>query len=123
VPLLDVSEVLDDPDFSDDSLICLRNPQTVGADGRAVTTQVSIAFAGVVTAASGADLVRGPDGEYVRSSICIVTRFALIDGKRGFSADTVQWNGGVYTVVHADDYSRYGDGFTQAIADLKPLSG
>ena len=123
MPSLDVSDVLDDPDFSDDSLICVRNPQTIGTDGRAVSTPVTIPFSAVVTAISGEELKRTPDGEYMVGSISIITRFFLTSGKAGFSADVVQWNGRSYTISDIQDYSRYGAGFVQAVGDLIPLAG
>jgi galactose-6-phosphate isomerase len=123
MPLLDVSDVLDDPDFADDSLICKRNPQTMGEDGRAISVPVAIPFSAVVTAMSGEELRRGPDGEYITGSISIITRFTLFSGKTGFSADVIEWNGRSYTIADVQDYSRYGSGFVQAVGDLIPLAG
>jgi hypothetical protein len=123
MPLLDVSDVLDDPDFADDSLICMRNPQTMGEDGRAISVPVPIPFSGVVTAMSGQELLRKPDGEYNQGTISIVTRFLLYTGNTALSADVVVWNGNSYTVTQIDDYSRYGSGFCQATAELQQLAG
>jgi hypothetical protein len=124
MPTLDVSDVLDDPDFADDSLICLRNSQTMGSDGRVVSTPpVLIPFSGVVTAMGGQELLRKPDGEYNRATISVITRFTLYTGKPALSADVIQWGGNTYTVVQIDDYSRYGSGFVQATAELRELSG
>jgi galactose-6-phosphate isomerase len=123
MPLLDVSDVLDDPLFADDTLICTRNRQTMGQDGRAIDSGVPIPFSGVVTPASGQQLSRKPEGESMRGSISIITRFVLFSGKSGYSADIVTWNGVQYTVSDILDYSRFGAGFVQATADLLPLSG
>jgi galactose-6-phosphate isomerase len=123
MPLLDMSDVLTDPDFLDSTLVCQRQNQTVGTDGRAINTPTSIPFSGVVTAAGGQTLQRRADGEYERGRISIVSKFKLIAGQAGLTADIVAWNGNTYTVVQVDDYSNYGAGFTQAICELIDLTG
>ncbi|HET6804880.1 MAG TPA: hypothetical protein VFH59_05485 [Frateuria sp.] len=123
MPLLDVSEVLLDPDFAD-SLVCTRQSQTVGNDGMAVNTTTDTDFVGVVTAASGNNLVRTPEGAYTKGDICIITTYRLRASATGDGmADVVTWNGTRYTVTQVNDYSRYGSGFVWAVADIIPLGG
>jgi hypothetical protein len=122
MPLLDVSEAIEDEYFSDDCL-CTRAVQTMGSDGRALNAPVTLPFCGVVTPASGAELKRIPEGERMSGSISIVTTFVLYSGKSGYSADVVTWNGAAYTVIDVMDYSRFGAGFVQATAALIPLTG
>jgi hypothetical protein len=123
MPLLDVSEVLLDPDFADD-LVCSRQEQTVGNDGLAVNTATDTAFIGVVTAASGNNLVRTPDGSYTKGDICIITPYRLRTSATATGdADVVTWNGTRYTITQVNDYSRYGSGFVWAVADIIPLGG
>ncbi len=122
MPLLDVTEVLTDPDFVD-SLVCSREAQTVGSDGVAVNTNTDSTFYGVVTAASGNNLVRTPEGAYTKGDIIIVTQFALRTGATGGAADEITWAGKRYTVTQVNDYSRYGAGFIWAVADIIPLAG
>jgi hypothetical protein len=123
MPLLDVSDLLTDPDFVDNSLTCTRSAQTVGDDGMAVNTPTVTAFSGVVTNDTGDQLMRGPDGARIDGSITIHTRFQLIDGKVGFDADVVTWQGRQYTVVNVRDWSTYGQGFVAAQCALIPFSG
>jgi galactose-6-phosphate isomerase len=125
MPFLDVSDLLTDRDLVEIDLFCQRNAQTVGSDGIAVIASTSTRFAGSVTNASGLDLKRTAEGEIIYGSILIVTRFALIDGTTGFTADIVQRGkvGLKYTVRNIAPYTKYGRGFTQAICDLIPLSG
>ena len=68
-------------------------------------------------------LVREAEGSRVEASIVIHTRFKLIAGKAGKTADVVNWNGNQYTVVNVADYSTYGRGFVCANCELIPLSG
>jgi galactose-6-phosphate isomerase len=125
MPLLDVSDILTDPDFVEMNLLCLRNAQTVGQDGIAVIAQTTTTFAGVVTNASGLQLRRTADGEVISGSIFIATRFQLTDGSTGLTADIVQRGKGglTYTVRDVAPYPKFGRGFVQAICDIKPLSG
>lgn len=123
MPLLDVSDVLLDPDFVDSSLICARSAQTVGSDGMAVNTATQIPFSGVVTNDTGDQLIRNADGSRIQGSITIHSQFRLIDGVSGFDADVVTWQGRSYVVNNVRDWSTYGQGFVAAQCVLIPLSG
>jgi galactose-6-phosphate isomerase len=123
LPILDVSEILVDPDFLELGLLCFRQSQTVGENGLAVNTPTTHKFAGVVTAVSGYALERTSDGERIAGTILIVTRFRLRDGTAGYSADIVQRWSRRYVITLVSDYSRYGAGFVEAEATLLPLAG
>lgn len=123
MPNLDVSSVLTDPMFADGSLRCIRQKQTVGDNGIAVSTTQTLPFVGVVTAASGTVLEREAEGSRVSGSINIITRFWLEDGKTALAADIVTWKGRRYTVADVQDYTSYGVGFIQATCELLPISG
>lgn len=123
MPLLDVSDLLSDPDFVTLGMICNRSAQTVGANGMAVNTPSKIQFSGVVTSDKGDVLERLAAGERIVGNIMITTTFRLRDGKSGYTADIVTVCGINYTVASVNDYSRYGRGFVEASCDLIPLSG
>lgn len=123
MPLLDVTELLTDPDFCETNLFCSRMKQTVGEDGLAIDTPTRIRFTGVVTMVSGAMLERNAVGELITGTILICTRFRLTDGKQGITADIVQWGPRTYTVTNVYNYSRFGRGFMEAVCDLIPLEG
>jgi hypothetical protein len=123
LPLLDVSSVLDDPDFRDDTLICTRNAQTVSAGGLAVNTPTTIPFSGVVTSGGGDKLIRLADGSRISGSITIHTRFALSAGAPNFDADVVTWQGRQYTVTPVNNWLTFGDGFVSVDCDLIPFTG
>jgi hypothetical protein len=123
MPLLDVSDVLFDPDFAD-SLVCIRQTQTVGSDGIATNATQSVPFVGVVTADRGVELARLAAGSHVSGSILVHTVFRLTNGgPNGVDSDHVVWNGSEYIVTSVNDYSTYGAGFVCASCDLLPLSG
>jgi len=122
MPLLDVSDVLDDPDFAD-SFVCARQVQSVGTDGLAVNTPTSIPFNGVPTSDKGDQLLRQAEGSNIAGTIMIHTHFVLRAGRDGYDADVVTWAGRKFTVTDVYDYSRFGAGFVSARAELIPLSG
>jgi galactose-6-phosphate isomerase len=123
MPQLDVSELMLDIDFLETGLICFRQQQTVGSNGLAVNTPVQIPFNGVVTQITGAELRRNDVGELITGSILICSRFRLLDGKSGSTADLVQRQTRQYVVTDVLNYSRYGLGFTEATCELLPLAG
>ena len=122
-PLLDVSDVLLDPDFCDTSLSCQRTSVSTNQQGLGVPSSATVGFAGVITSDRGIDLERTAVGEHASGSISVITRFGLRSSGVGVTADVVTWNGKQYTVVKVNDYSRYGIGFVQAICELLPLAG
>jgi len=121
--LLDVTDVLLDPDFMDTGLVCERIAQTVNDDGMGVNTTTLTPFAAVVTNDSGDILERIAAGERIKGSITLHTKFSLQDGANGLTADVVRWKGRRYTVSNVADYSHFGRGFVAANCDLIPLSG
>lgn len=121
--LLDVSDIVTDPDFMDTGLVCERNAQTVNESGLATNTTTKTRFSAVVTSNNGDILERMAAGERIKGSITLHTRFALREGRAGFTADVVEWRGRRYTVSEVMDYSNFGRGFFSANCDLIPLAG
>ncbi|MBB3004364.1 hypothetical protein FHX57_006746 [Paraburkholderia tropica] len=122
MPLLDVAEILLDPDFVD-SLVCARNTQTVDSNGIATDAVATYPFYGVVTNNTGDLLMRLAEGSRISGSITVHSQFLLYAGQDGQDADIVTWNGRNYTVTNVGDWSRFGRGFTAANCELIPLSG
>lgn len=123
MPLLDVSKVLGDPRFMDNSLLVYRMEQVVAANGRAENREHNLCFSGVVTANNGFSLQRNPDGSLVSGAINIYTRYRLTSGRFGRDADEICWRGKRYTVVSVDDNAHFGRGFIHAVCQLKSLAG
>lgn len=117
MPLLDVSDILSDPDFADDITIT-RITITIER-GRTVKHTETIEAIGVVTSDTGDILDRLPDMRRVAGTILVHTTETLVasDGER--DTDIICWNGKQYTVTDVNDYSRYGAGFT--CAKCEPL--
>jgi hypothetical protein len=129
MPLLDVNDVILDPDFLDE-LFYTRLMQTIGADGMAVNTPTKTKFYGVVTSMKGQSLQRQGDGsgEYMTQTIMVITTTQLDDGGTSgvsdrHTADIVTWDDQDFTVVNIDPYSRYGRGFVQATCEMVSIEG
>ncbi|CAI1250873.1 Uncharacterised protein [Serratia ficaria] len=129
MPLLDVTEVLLDPDFADNSLICRRQIQTTDDDNFPVNTQQEIPFSGVVTVDRSLEAKRMAAGQNINGAILIVTQFRLTQGSKNaadgpnLDADLVVYNGGLYRVTFVDPYTRNGAGFVQAHCELMGQEG
>lgn len=122
-PLLDVSDVLLDPEFFDFCLVCYRNVQTVATTGIASNAVTVTRFGGVVTNNAGDLLMRLSEGARIKGSITVHTKFRLTAGADGVGADEITWQGDRYTVSSVGNWSTYGAGFMAVNADLIPLSG
>lgn len=121
MPTLDVSEILDDPEFADTATV-YRNAVTVDpVTGRTTVTTTSTAILCVVTSDKGRNLQRNPRAALSEGSIIVHSTFTFTEGGNGVDADELDWNGRKWTVVVVDDYSRYGAGFTCATCRLLDL--
>lgn len=118
MPLLDVSDILLDPDFADLALTVTRNAQTIGDNGRATVSQRSQRFGGVVTQDAGTVFERFPDAARISGAILIHSTFKLRAAGQEYDADIVtDATGAKYTVKAIRDYSRYGAGFVVALCE------
>ncbi|WP_213709547.1 head-tail adaptor [Klebsiella aerogenes] len=129
MPLLDVTDVLLDPDFMDTSLVCHRQIQTVDEDNYPTNTAQVIPFSGVVTVDRSLEAKRMAAGQNINGAILIVTQFRLTQGMPAsdstpeLDADIVTYSGRNYRVTFVDPYTRYGVGFVQAHCELLEFNG
>ncbi|MFG1302717.1 hypothetical protein V5F34_01065 [Xanthobacter autotrophicus] len=121
MPLLDVSDVLLDPDFAD-TITVYRQAVTVGNDGRVVSTQTTFNTGAVITPDKFSTLQRMAEGSVVSETITVTTQFRLAPSIDGYDADEILWNGKRYVVIAVGDCTRYGAGFIEASASLKGMS-
>lgn len=117
MPLLDVSEILSDPDFADD-IIITRSQRSVDNNGRTVDTPGTYFTYGNCQPAREAQLHQLPDTERIGSFISIVTPFRLFALTATTAPDLVTWKGQFYRVKIVRDWSAYGNGFVEAICEL-----
>jgi hypothetical protein len=123
MPLLDVTDILFDPDFCDTSLVCKRNWQATDCDGFTTNTEQISPFSGVVTVDRSLEARRMAAGQNITGAIFIATTFRLTQGQPGFDADIVIYQGREYRVTFVDPYTAYGAGFIQAHCELLNFDG
>lgn len=117
MPLLDVSDVLLDPMLADQFDV-IRRAEALGTNGRSTLTPTTIPNqVGVVTMASGNDLIRRDDGSMMSRKISVVTPFRLRGPGNGFAPDQISLGGVIFTVTEILPYNRYGAGFIEALAE------
>ena len=123
MPLLDVTDILSDPDFAD-TITVIRTVQVISSGGIASdgNTQTFPSVQAVVQPDKGRSIQRLAEGARVTDAIKIYTTFVLTAGSGPTEADAVVWNGGTYVVVNVRDWSRFGAGYVEAIADLTDLN-
>lgn len=110
---LDVTDVLDDPDFK--TRFTVRRVRSGMVDGYTVENPLDpVETEGVIYPAGGSKLYRKPDGEMSVADIAIITKFPLTSGDSDYAADTVVVKGVSYTIINLNPYV-FGAGFVQAI--------
>lgn len=120
---LDVTDVLDDPDFRTDGLIRIRMVETVNEHGRAVFSPEELLFSGVVTQMGASERTnRNEDTTFVSDSIAITTRTQLIGSNQTANADIVVYENTRYTVTNVRNNSNWGEGFYRADCDAIPYN-
>jgi hypothetical protein len=123
MPLLDVSFILDDPDFAD-TIMVTRRVETVGADGRGtVTPETFPTVSAVVTQGNGDTLRMMPDGSSLEGVIVVHSRMPLVAETETTQPDIVTYMGQDYQVTQSNDWSRFGGGFTVSVCKLRNLAG
>ena len=113
--LIDVSELLGDPDFSD-AFVIIRQDAAVNAYGENELTETQINVVGVVQPASPDTLARLPDS--VRSQDAITVWYqGLLKSSAGGDTypDVVVWGGYNFVVHSTDPFNNYGAGYVQAV--------
>lgn len=123
MPLLDMTDVLLDPDFLDSSLVRTMQTQVDVGHGRVRNGTVTSPFAGVVSMDEGSIMMRVAEGEYVKGSMLIYTLERLRIKGADVDADLVDWHGSRYRVTSTGDYTGYGQGFIWAVCEPLTLAG
>lgn len=123
MPLLDVSDIVLDPDFAE-QLTIYRRTQNIDAFGisRPISTLVSPAPYGVVLAQDASPLARKEDFQDLEKMIEVHTRFRLrsasVDSMGvAYQPDFVVWKGNEFLVVAVYDFSNFGVGFIRALCN------
>lgn len=124
MPLLDVSDILDDPDFAADpgTLFLVSAAVRVNDFGEAESTPARAPLDGVAMPASGEMLKRLPEASRAEGAIVVYTRTRLSAQGARTEADQVEYLGALYTVSVLMDFTPYGAGFCGAVCTLTDLA-
>lgn len=121
--LIDVSELLSDPDFADSATLITRGV-TVNEFGESVMSEEVPEAVTVVVAGNGGEESLSKLPEAVRLVDVISVYYAgLLSAERpGGYSDVIEWNGVRYQVRYVDNYMNFGRGFCRALCVRETVS-
>ncbi|MCG4261368.1 hypothetical protein K6W36_12410 [Acetobacter senegalensis] len=120
MPLLDVADILDDPDFNQ-RIVVDRTEKETDERGETICKTTPMEFIGVAVPITAQELIRLPDAERLSGGLTVYSRFPLVAGDGAITADVVTVNQRCYTVISVDDFGAFGAGFTVARCSLRSL--
>lgn len=110
---IDVSEIVNDPDFQD-TITITRRAQTINDYGENVLVPVISTMLAVVQAGNGETLERNPGYSVMTDWITIYAQFDFKTDGEGFYADLIGWSGRNYQVKTVTDFINWGNGYSRA---------
>lgn len=118
MPLLDVSEVINEPMFCEPAT-WLQRSIVVGADGIGVVTETATPINVIPTAGDGSTRDRMTDSAVVHHRQRFYTTAPLQAGTSGNDSDRVVWRNRTYLVDSVGDWTAWGaSGFVSAACQL-----
>lgn len=120
MPALDVSDAILDVEFID-TLSIIRRPYTTDSHGRVTVTPQNLTATGVVTQGSPNPFEQVADDQYGKTALTVhAYNFQLFDPTTGplnnYQPDILVYQGNHYVITNVLNWSRYGVGFTMALA-------
>lgn len=121
--LLDVSDVLFDPDFQQPygTVMLITAVSSVGDNGIAVYTTAAPVALNCVIQPVVINQSLLPDLSRVEARIQVYTRTRLNTLTDTSPADLITWQGKTYVVMSVEDYSRFGGGYVRATCEMRNL--
>ena len=120
--LIDVSDLLRDPDFTN-VVTLIRRSVTVNGHGENVMTESACYITAVVQGDNTETLDKLPEGARLSDVITVYYRGTLTAERPGGYADIIVWQGKRFQVKEvAEDFMNYGAGFTKALCVLEAVS-
>ncbi len=112
--LIDVTDIVLDPDFQD-SITIVRRVDSVNSYGENVITETSESVRAIVQPASPDDLQRLPDSVRRRDAVTVYYSGILTADAY---PDVVVWGGDRYQVRDTEQFLNWGRGYTKAVCTL-----
>lgn len=120
--LIDVSELLTDPDFTN-TVTLIRRASTVNTYGENVMTETQSTITAVVQGANTESLERVPEGARLSDLIDVYYKGQLTAESPSGYADVIVWGGKRYQVFEVvEDFMNFGAGFTKAVCKLEAVN-
>lgn len=120
--LIDVSDLLLDPDFTN-VVTLIRRTSTINTHGEHEMTESPCNIVASVQDINTEDLVRLPEGARLQDLITVYYRGDLQPESKGGYSDLIVWQGRRYQVRTVDEeFMNFGAGFTRAICSMEEVS-
>jgi hypothetical protein len=120
--LIDVSELLTDPDFTN-TVTLIRRASTVNTYGENVMTETQSTITAVVQGANTESLERVPEGARLSDLIDVYYKGQLTAESPSGYADVIVWGDKRYQVFEVvEDFMNFGAGFTKAVCKLEAVN-
>lgn len=120
--LIDVSELLTDPDFTN-TVTLIRRASTVNTYGENAMTETQSTITAVVQGANTESLERVPEGARLSDLIDVYYKGQLTAESPSGYADIIVWGGKRYQVFEVvEDFMNFGAGFTKAVCKLEAVN-
>jgi hypothetical protein len=118
---IDVSDVLNDPDFVD-PMIIIRRTASVTALGENSLSERKINALGSVQPASGKTLSRLPEELRIENMMSFWTNTLLSADKAGGYPDQIIYKNNRYNIKTVFDWSAWGDGWTEGLCVMERIN-
>ena len=121
--LINVDEILGDPDFFDD-FDATRFVRIVGDNGRVTDVPQNFTISACIQPATNQLLEQLPEASRLTtgSNIAIYTANELVALSDTYAGDVVHWKNRDYRVLNVNDWSDFGAGYYICIAQLLQLT-
>jgi hypothetical protein len=121
--MIDVSELMDDPDFlSPDPVSVERRASVVNGFGENVLTPTVTPIQCIVQPGAGDQLELLPEAVRYREAITVWSRFEFMSESPGGYSDVVLYRGKRFQVMIRDRWNSQGNGYSRAVATLEGVS-
>lgn len=120
--LIDVSDLLRDPDFTN-VVTLIRRSVSINTHGENVMSETSCPIVASVQGLNSEDIVKLPEGARLSDVITVFYRGDLQPESKGGYSDIIVWQGRRYQVKTIDEnFINFGAGFTRAICVMEEVS-
>ena len=120
--LIDVSDLLRDPDFTN-VVTLIRRSVSINGFGENVMSETSCPIVASVQGLNAEDIVKLPEGARLSDVITVFYRGDLQPESKGGYSDIIVWQGRRYQVKTIDEnFINFGAGFTRAICVMEEVS-